>query len=263
MNRFVWDSYCDNVSGLTSPPCGLALVCVCVFVSERALVSYCSSVLRLVYINQHLTLFTPLSVWMHFSLLEYFKLYAPSSFPSSLHPPATPPNFPGAFKARGPTSGHVVGSGADAEVTHCGPFGSSLASSFGVGAANLSSETIRFQLPSHTVVGSRSGFNVTQMAPLCSENVMAQSVFVGGGPQMDMNPPCGGVGMLHSGSLADTLLVGTGMGQSSYFGGNQAGAAHLGVFAPQTVVGVPFQPHMPSGGSSGETMNKNSNPFFF
>lgn len=229
--------------------------------------SYCDSVLRLVYINQPLTLFTPLSALMHFSLLEYFELYAPSSFPSSLHLPATP-NFPGTFKARGPTSGQVAGSGADAEVTQCSPFGSSLASSFGVGADNLFSETTLFQLPSHTVIGSRSGFSMTQIAPLCSENVRVQSVFVGGGPQMDMNPPCGGVGMLHSRSvvgnpLADSLFVRTGMGQSSYFGGNQAGAAHFGVFAPQTVVGVPFQPRMPSDGSLGETMNKNNNPFFF
>lgn len=205
---------------------------------------------------------------MHFSLLEYFKLYVPPSFPPSFHPPATPPNFPGTFKQRGPTSGHVVGSGAVAEVTHCSPFGSTLASSLGVGAANLSSETTLFQLPSHTVIGSRSHLNMTEIAPLCSENVMVQSVFVGGAPQVAMNPPCGGVGMLQSGSvvgnpLADPLLVGTGMGQSSYFGGNQAGAVHFGDFAPQTVVGVPFQPQMLSGGRLGETMNKNNNPFFF
>lgn len=207
---------------------------------------------------------------MHFSLLEYFKLYIPPSLPLSLHPPVAPPNFPGTFKARGPTSGHVVGSGAVAGVTYCSPFGSTLASSFGVGAASLSSETPLFPPPSHSVIGSRSGLNRPQIAPPCSGNGMVQSVSVGGGPQVgfNMNPPCGGVGMLQSGSLlgnplADPLLVGTGMGQSRYFGGNQqAGVVHLGGFTPQAGGGVPFQSQMHSGSGLGETMNKN-NPFLF
>ncbi|XP_044027281.1 epsin-1-like [Siniperca chuatsi] len=190
----------------------------------------------------------------------------------------------GAFKARGMTS--VVRPGAVAGVSfpetsapYCSPFGSTLAPSFSApspifGAANAVSETPLFQLPSHTMGVSHSGLNMlqaAQVAPPCSGTRMVQSVSVGGSPQMglNMNPPCGGVGMVQSGSLvgnplADPLLFGTGMGQSSFFGGNrQAGVAHLGGSTPQAGGGVPFQPQWLSGSGLGETVNKNNNPFLF
>lgn len=210
----------------------------------------------------------------------------PPSSPSSLHPPVTPPNFPGAFKARGMTSGPVVRSGAVAGVSlpetsapYCSPFGSALAPSFGApsptfGAANPPGETPLFQLPSHTMGVSHSGLNMlqaAQVAPPCSGTGMVQSGYVGGSPHMgfNMNPPCGGVGMVQSGSLvgnhlADPLSLGTGMGQSAFFGGNlQAGVAHLGGSTPQAGGGAPFQPQLLSGSGLGESVNKTNNPFLF
>lgn len=86
---------------------------------------------------------------------------------------------------------------------------------------------------------------------------------------LNMNPPFGGVGMVRSGPpvgnpLADPLSLGTGMGQSSFYGGNrQAGVAHLGGSTPLGGGGVPFQPQFLSGSGSGETLNKNNNPFLF
>lgn len=192
--------------------------------------------------------------------------------------------FPGAFK--GMASGPVVRSGAVAGVSlpetsapYCSPFGSILAPSFGgpsptFGAANPSSETPVFQLPSHNMGVSHSGLNMLQAAqvvPQCSGAGMVQSVSVGGFAQMglNMNPSCGGVGTVQSGSfmgnpLADPVLLGTGMGQSSFFGGNhQAGVAQLGGSTPQAGGGVPFQPQWLSGNGLGETVNKTNNPFLF
>ncbi|XP_073338934.1 uncharacterized protein [Pagrus major] len=190
----------------------------------------------------------------------------------------------GAFKARGMTSGLVVRSGAVTGVSlpetpapHCSPIGSTPAPFFGAtsptfGAANLSSETPLFQLPSYTMGVSHSGLNsihAGQAAPPCSGTGMVQSVSVGASPQMgfNMTPRSGGEGMVQSGSLegnplADHLL-GTGMGQSSFLGGNQpASLAHLGGSTPHNG-GVPFRPQLLSGSMLGETVNKNNNPFLF
>ncbi|XP_034747639.1 epsin-1-like isoform X2 [Etheostoma cragini] len=171
----------------------------------------------------------------------------------------------GAFKARGMTSAPVVKSGTVAggflpETSYSSPFGSTLAPSFGApsptfGAANPSSETPLFQLPSHT------------MSSYMGRTGMVQSVSVGGSPQMglNVNPPFGGVGLVHSGipvgnPLADSLSLGTGMGQSSFYGGyRQAGEAHLGGSTPP---GGGGSPQFLSGSGSGETLNKN-NPFLF
>lgn len=180
-------------------------------------------------------------------------------------------------------SSRLVRSGAVAGVSlpetsapHYSPFGPTLAPSFGgpsptFGAANPSSETPVFQLPSHNMGVSHSGLNMLQAAQVvypCSGTGMVQSVSLGGCAQMglNMNPSCEGVGMVQSGSfvgnpLADPLL---GMGQSSFFGGNhQAGVAHLGGSTPQAGAGVPFQPQWLSGSGVGETVNKNNNPFLF
>ncbi|KAA8578444.1 hypothetical protein FQN60_002581 [Etheostoma spectabile] len=182
----------------------------------------------------------------------------------------------GAFKARGMASGPVVRSGTVAggflpETSYSSPFGSTLAPSFGApsptfGAANPSSETPLFQLPSHTMSS-----NMPQVAPPFTGTGMVQSVSVGGSPQMglNVNPPFGGVEMVHSGlpvgnPLADPLLLGTGMGQSSFYGGyRQAGVAQLGGSTPLGGGGVPFQPQFLSGRGSGENLNKNNNPFLF
>ncbi|KAM6903783.1 uncharacterized protein PEZ65_018585 [Lycodopsis pacificus] len=110
-----------------------------------------------------------------------------------------------------------------------------------------------------------------QVAPPCSGTGMVQSVSMGGSPQMrlSMNPSFGGLGMVQSGSLlgiplTDPLLMGTGMGQSSFFGGNcQTGGAHLGGSTPQAGGRVPFQPELLSGNGSADTVNKNNNPFLF
>lgn len=205
---------------------------------------------------------------MHSFLLKYFKLYIPPTFPSSHHPPLVPPNFPGNFKARGPTSGHVVVSGAVAGGVHCSPFGSTLASPFGLGAANLSSATPLFSVPSHTSIGAHCGLNMPQIDAPCSGHGMTLSVSVEGCPEggLNMNPSCGGVGLLLSGSLVgnpmvDPLLAQTGMGHSVFGGNLQAGAVHLGGFTPQGGGGVPMQPHTLSGSMLGETMNKNNNQF--
>ncbi|XP_031732359.1 epsin-1 isoform X1 [Anarrhichthys ocellatus] len=189
----------------------------------------------------------------------------------------------GAFKARGLTSVPVVRSGAvtglslpETSTPYCSPFGSTLAPSFGApsytfGAAKPSSES---PLPSYSTRVSHSGLNMlqaAQVAPPCSGTGMVQSVSMGGSPQMglSMNPSFGGLGMVQSGSLVgipltDPLLMGTGMGQSSFFGGNcQTGGAHLGGSTPQAGGRVPFQPQLLSGNGSGDTVNKNNNPFLF
>lgn len=70
-------------------------------------------------------------------------------------------------------------------------------------------------------------------------------------------------GSLMGNPLADPFLLGTGMGQSSFFGGNHQGVAHMGGSTQQAGGGVPFQPQLLSGEGSGETVNQNNNPFLF
>lgn len=179
----------------------------------------------------------------------------PPSLPSPLHPPAAHPNFPGAFKARGMTSGLVVRSGAAAAVSYpetpapqCIPFGSTPAPSFGTTSLT---------------------FGAAQAAPPCSGTGMVQSVSVGGSPQMGFNltPHSRGEGTVQSGNLEGNPLadhfLGTQMGPSSFFGGNQqAGLVHLGGPTPYNG-GVPLRPQLLSGSRLGETVNKNNNPFMF
>lgn len=194
----------------------------------------------------------------------------PPYFPSSLHLPVTPPNFPGAFKARGMTSGPVVRTGPVAGVSlpetstpYFSPSGSNLAPPSTFGAANPSGENPLFLLPSHTMGVCHSSLNMHQVTPPGLGTGMVQSVSMGGSPQMglNMNPPFGGVGMVQSGSLvADPLFLGTGMGQSSFFG---AGVAHLGGPTPPAGGGVPFQQQLLSGSGVGDTGNQNNNPFLF
>lgn len=108
-----------------------------------------------------------------------------------------------------------------------------------------------------------------QMPPPCSAAGFIQPVSFGGGPQMGLNmsPPCGRV--VQSGSpmenmVANSFLLGTGMGQSIFFGGNQqAGVAQMGGSISQAGGGVPMQPQLVSGSSIGGAANKNSNPFLF
>lgn len=160
-------------------------------------------------------------------------------------------------------SGHVVGSGAVAGGVHCSPFGPTLASPFGLGAANLSSETPLFSVPSHTSIGSHCGLHMPQIDPPCSGHGMTQSVSAEGRLEggLNMNPSCGGVGLLLSGTMVDPLLAQTGLGQSVFGGNRQAGAVHLGGFTPQGGGGVPIRPHTLSGGMLGETVNKTNNLF--
>nr|XP_046273457.1 epsin-2-like isoform X1 [Scatophagus argus]XP_046273458.1 epsin-2-like isoform X1 [Scatophagus argus] len=177
-----------------------------------------------------------------------------------------------AFKARDMPSGPVVRSGAVAglsppEPPCCRPFGSTLGTFFNAppytfGAVSLSSETPLFQLPSHTVVAPPPGSNMLhagQVAPVCSGTGMVPSI---------MKPLCGGLEMGQSGSvpgnpLIDPLLVGPGMVQSSFSGGNrQAGPSHLGGSTSQDGGGILFQPLLSSGSELGKTLNKN-NPFLF
>ncbi|XP_054461494.1 epsin-1-like [Anoplopoma fimbria] len=180
----------------------------------------------------------------------------------------------GAFRARGMTSAPVVRSGPSLPETstpYRRPFGSTLAPSFGApsptfGAPSPSSATPLFQQPSQTTGVHHSGFNMLQTA---EGTGMVQSVSMGGSPQMGlhMNPSFGGMvqpGSLVGIPLTDPVLLGTGMGQSSVFGGNcQAGVAHLGGSIPQAGGGVPFQPQLLSGNGSGDAVNKTNNPFLF
>lgn len=189
------------------------------------------------------------------------------------------------FKARGMTSGPVVRSLAvagvswpEASALPGSPYGSTIAPSYGApsptfGAANPSTETPLFQLPSHTMAGSESGFNMVhaaQMPPLCSGTGIIQPISFGGSPQMGlkMSPPCGR--MVQSGfpmgnPVPNPFLLGTGMGQSSFFGGNhQTGVAQMGGSTSQAGGGgVPAQPQLVSGSGLGETVIKNNNPFLF
>ncbi|KAM7384784.1 hypothetical protein PAMA_011912 [Pampus argenteus] len=171
----------------------------------------------------------------------------------------------GAFKIRGVASGPMVRSGAVAGVSipetssQTGtPFGFIPASPYGapfpnVGTASPSSENPLFQLPPLSMGGSHSGLNmlhVAQVAPLHPETGMIQPVSVGvglsgfpaGNPSSEMR--------------ADPLLLGTGMVQSSFFGGNHSGGS-----TPQAGGDVPLQ--MLSGSGFRDTMNKNNNPFLF
>lgn len=205
------------------------------------------------------------------SLVDLDHLF--SSHPKSKHRPLTntlaaQTQAIGTFKARGVTS-----------ALHGSPFGSTFApfhdaSSPTFGAAYPHSGTPLFQLPSQTMGGSHSCFNMfqaAQVAPPCSGAGMVQPISVGGSPQMgpNMNPPCGGVGAVQSGSLmgnpmADPLLLGTGMGQSSFFGGSQRiGVAHLAGSTSELGGGVLTQPQLLSGSGLAKTVNKNNNPFLF
>lgn len=155
----------------------------------------------------------------------------------------------------------MVGSGAVRGGAHCSPFGSTLASPFGLGATSLSSETPLFSAPSHTLTSPRCGLNM----PPCSGHGMTQSVSVEGCPEGGLNvkPSCGGGGLLLSGSLAgnpmvEPLLARTGTGRPVFGGNQRAGAVHLGGFTPQGGGGVPIQPHTLSGSRLGETVNKNN-----
>lgn len=208
---------------------------------------------------------------MHFSFLEYFKLLISSSILPSRHPPVTPINFPGTLNASGPTSVQLVRPGAVSGVTYCSPFESNLASSVGE-AADLSSKTPTFPLPSHTARKTCCGSYTPPIAPLCPGNRFFQSVSVEGRSRVGLNvkPHYGGVEMVLSGPMvgnptAGALLVETALGQSSYFGGNQqAGVVDLGGLISQRGDEVPLQPQIHSGRVLGETSNtKNNNPFLF
>lgn len=179
------------------------------------------------------------------------------------------------------TSGPVVRSGAVAGLSlpetstpYCSPFGPSFAPSFvaptpNVGAAYPARETPLFRPPSHTMGVSHPGLNMlqtAQVAPLCSGTGMVKSPSVRGSPHMglNMNPLFRGV--VQSGSLgnplADPLLLGTGMGQSSVVGGNRL-TGHANMGGSTQGGGAPFQPRLLSGSGSGETVHKNNNPFLF
>lgn len=83
----------------------------------------------------------------------------------------------------------------------------------------------------------------------------------------NMNPPCGRVvqsGFPMGNPVANSFLLGTGMGHSSFFGGNQqAGVAQLRGSTSQAGDGVPIQPQLVSGSRLGGATNKNTNPFLF
>ncbi|XP_039977293.1 epsin-1 isoform X1 [Xiphias gladius] len=183
----------------------------------------------------------------------------------------------GIFKARGMSSGPVVSSGAVGGVSlpetsglPGSPFGYTLAPPHGApfptsGAANPSRQTPLFQLPSHTMEVSYSGFSMLQAAQVAPEIGIVQPDSVGWSPQT----PCEGVGMVQTGNpvgnlLAEPLLWGRGMGQSSFFGGNlQARVGHLGGSSQQAGGGVPLQPQLLSSSGLGEPASKNNNPFLF
>ncbi|XP_071355804.1 epsin-1-like isoform X1 [Trachinotus anak] len=216
------------------------------------------------------------------SLVDLDDLF--SSNPKPKHRPlintlASQTQAIGAFRARGMSSGPVVRSGAVAGVSlpetspiPGSPFGSILAPPHGAptptfGAANSSSETALFQLPSHTLGVSYSGFSLPQAAQVAPETGIVQPLSVGGSPQMGlhMNPPCGGVGVVQAGypvgnPLADSLLLGTGMGQSSFFAGR---VGQVGGSTPRAEGGVPTQPQWLSSSGLDETVSKNNNPFLF
>lgn len=163
-------------------------------------------------------------------------------------------------------SGPVVRSGAVAggflpQTSHLSgsPFGSTLAHPHGAptptfGAANPSSETPLFQLPSHNMGAYYSGCNMLHAAQLAPDTVPVHPGSVGGSQLM------GGVGMVQTGPpVGNPLLLGTGMGQSSLFGGGGVGGA-----TPQIVGGVQLQPQLLSGSGFNEMVsNNNNNPFLF
>ncbi|KAM7373616.1 hypothetical protein PAMP_008456 [Pampus punctatissimus] len=179
----------------------------------------------------------------------------------------------GAFKIGGVASGPMVRSGAVAGVSipetsaQTGtPFGFIPASPYGapfptVGTANPSSENPLFQLPPLSMGGSHSGLNMlhtAQVAPLHSETGMVQPVSVGGSPQIGPNMSGFPAGNPLSEMRADPLLLGTGMVQSSFFGGNHSGGS-----TPRAGGGVPLQQQILSDSWFRDTMNKNNNPFLF
>lgn len=207
---------------------------------------------------------------MHFSFLEYFKLLISPSILPFHHPPVTPIHFPGTLNASGPTSAQLVRPGAVSGVTYRSPFESNLASSVGE-AADLSSKTPTFPLPSRAAREACCGSDMPPIAPPCPGNRFFQSVSVEGRSRVGLNvkPHSGGAEMVLSGPMvgnptAAAPLVETALGQSCYFGGNQqAGVVDLGGLISQRGDEVPLQPQMRSGRVLGETSNTNNNPFLF
>lgn len=155
------------------------------------------------------------------------------------------------------TSGPVVRSGPVAggflpQTSHLpagSPFGSTLSPTPAFGAANPSSEIPLFQSPSHYMGAYYSGFDVLQAAPVVPETVQVK-------------PGSVGVGMVQPGPpVGNPLLLGTGIGQSSLFGGGGGG---VGGDTPPIVSGVPLQPQLLPGSGFNETaINSNNNPFLF
>lgn len=121
------------------------------------------------------------------------------------------------------------------------PFGPTLAplhdapASSTFASAAPSSETPLFQPPSHDLGVPHSAINV-QPVSVTGSSLMAVS----------MSTPCGGTGMVQSG-YPSSLLLGTGVAQSSSLGGNN----------PQAGGGVLL------GSMLDEAINKNNNPFLF
>lgn len=160
----------------------------------------------------------------------------------------------------GMTSGPVGRSGAVAggfppQTSHLpgSPFGSTLAPPSGAptatfGAVNPSSGPPLFQLPSHNMGMYYSGCSMLHAAQVFPEAVPA-------------SPLMGGLGMVQTGApVVNPLLLGTGVGQPSLFGGGVGGAT------AQVGGGVPLQPQLLSGSGFGEMVsnnNNNNNPFLF
>ncbi|XP_034456722.1 epsin-1 isoform X2 [Hippoglossus hippoglossus] len=195
------------------------------------------------------------------SLVDLDDLCSSNATQCSLtNAPAAQTQAIGLFKARATSSGPGLRSGAVAGVSlpetsplPGSPFGATLMSSHGASSANPSSETPHFQLPFYAMGASYSGFGALQA--------------VSGGPHM--KHPCGGVGPVQTGCplgnpWAAPPLLATGMGQSSFFGGNlQTGVGLSGGSTPQAAGGVTMQPQLLSGSGLSETGGKHNNPFLF
>ncbi|XP_062265264.1 epsin-1-like [Platichthys flesus] len=137
------------------------------------------------------------------------------------------------------------------------PFGATLMSSHGASSANPSSEPPHFQLPCYDMGASYSGFGALQAAPATTTTPP-----VSGGPHM--KNPCWGVGPVQTGRpvgnpWASPPFLETGMGQSSFFGGN----LQTGGSTPSAAGGVTMQPQLLSGSGLSETGGKHNNPFLF
>ncbi|XP_053303273.1 epsin-1 [Pleuronectes platessa] len=140
------------------------------------------------------------------------------------------------------------------------PFGATLMSPHGASSANPSSEPPHLQLPFYAMGASYSGFGALQAAPATRTTPP-----VSGGPHM--KHPCGGVGPVQTGRpvgdpWAAPPLLETGMGQSSFFGGNlQTGVGLSGGSTPSAAGGVTMQ--LLSGSGLSEAGGKHNNPFLF